>query len=421
MHQNSIRIEYSNPQAVFYPGTNVDGVVHLELKESIKARSLKIVIHGRAYTHWEVRRSRTKSTTHTENYTAPYSATVIFVDCESIAWAPAYGAKQVLQAGIYRFPFLFTLPLKCAPSFEGFYGYIRYMVKVVLDRPWRFNKTDKRLFTVVPMLDLNLMPEVAVPVREVTVKNLGVVLFRHGKVTVEWEISKRGYVPGEAVVVNAVVKNDTSKNFVKATMKLLEISKYVAYEHSCTFHQESFRRNECGHNSREQRRKLATGEQDICIEKKSEGNVQLYLQVPPTVPTFNSCAIISVEYIVEVKFKTMSTFNGDIESCFPITVGTVPVNNAKYFTQPTAANLDMPCTSSVAPTAPPLEISSSYATWSGTNVHPPPPPSYEESINGVAGTTLDTDNMESFIPRYPFYSTLCGVEKSVYNGNSLKI
>uniref|UniRef100_A0A0K0CZB8 Arrestin_C domain-containing protein n=1 Tax=Angiostrongylus cantonensis TaxID=6313 RepID=A0A0K0CZB8_ANGCA len=362
MHQNSIRIEYSNPQAVFYPGTNVDGVVHLELKESIK----------------------------------------------------------VLQAGIYRFPFLFTLPLKCAPSFEGFYGYIRYMVKVVLDRPWRFNKTDKRLFTVVPMLDLNLMPEVAVPVREVTVKNLGVVLFRHGKVTVEWEITKRGYVPGEAVVVNAVVKNDTSKNFVKATMKLLEISKYVAYEHSCTFHQESFRRNECGHNSREQRRKLATGEQDICIEKKSEGNVQLYLQVPPTVPTFNSCAIISVEYIVEVKFKTMSTFNGDIESCFPITVGTVPVNNAKYFTQPTAANLDMPCTSSVAPTAPPLEISSSYATWSGTNVHPPPPPSYEESINGVAGTTLDTDNMEVLfliMAVYKLRQNLIPFSKPCYHGD----
>ncbi|VDM60334.1 unnamed protein product, partial [Angiostrongylus costaricensis] len=128
------------------------------------------------------------STTYTENYTAPYSATVIFVDCESIAWTPARGAKQVglhsirctlysrysVQnhgllrknsenqihiwsfsnldvstnlSGVYKFPFLFMLPLNCAPSFEGFYGYIRYMVKVVLDRPWRFNKTDKRLFT----------------------------------------------------------------------------------------------------------------------------------------------------------------------------------------------------------------------------------------------------------------------------------
>ncbi|KAJ1348301.1 hypothetical protein KIN20_003572 [Parelaphostrongylus tenuis] len=58
MPQNCLRIDYSNPQAIFYPGTNVDGVVHLELKESIKARSLKIAIHGQAYTHWDVRRSR---------------------------------------------------------------------------------------------------------------------------------------------------------------------------------------------------------------------------------------------------------------------------------------------------------------------------------------------------------------------------
>ncbi|KAJ1348300.1 hypothetical protein KIN20_003571 [Parelaphostrongylus tenuis] len=217
------------------------------------------------------------------------------------------------------------------------------------------------------------------------------------------------------------LKNDTSKNLAKATMKLFEISKYVAYEYGCTFHLESFRLNACGHNLREQRRKLATGEQDICIEKKSEGSVQLYLQVPPAVPTFSNCAIISVEYVVEVKFRTMSSFNKDIETCFSITVGTIPVNNTSYFAQATAPNLDIPSTSSVAPTAPPIEISSPYPTQDGATVHAPPPPTYEESIYGASGTTLETDNIESFIPRYPFYPTLSGVEKSVYNGNSLEI
>ncbi|VDM71923.1 unnamed protein product, partial [Strongylus vulgaris] len=59
------------------------------------------------------------------------------------------------------------------------------MVKVELDRPWRFNKTDKKLFTVVPIFDLNTIPRACMPVREVKVKNLGIVLFRSGKVTIE--------------------------------------------------------------------------------------------------------------------------------------------------------------------------------------------------------------------------------------------
>ncbi|KAK6016833.1 hypothetical protein OSTOST_17679, partial [Ostertagia ostertagi] len=56
MPNSSICITYSNPQGVFYPGTNVDGVVQLELKESIKARSLRITVDGRAHTHWKEHR-----------------------------------------------------------------------------------------------------------------------------------------------------------------------------------------------------------------------------------------------------------------------------------------------------------------------------------------------------------------------------
>ncbi|KAK6042208.1 arrestin domain protein [Cooperia oncophora] len=147
MPSSSICITYSNPQGVFYPGTNVDGVVHLELKESIKARSLRITVDGRAHTHWKVTRSRTVRTARTENYTETYSASVIYAEGESVAWFSPKGSKEVLNAGSYQFPFTFQLPIDCAPSFEGLYGYIRYMVKVEIDRPWRFNKTDKRLFT----------------------------------------------------------------------------------------------------------------------------------------------------------------------------------------------------------------------------------------------------------------------------------
>lgn len=411
MPSSTICITYSNPEAVYYPGTNVNGVVHLELKEAIKARSLRIAVDGRAHTHWSITRSRTyrntDGTSRTESYTVHYSGTVIYADGNSVAWLSPKGGKELLNAGSYQFPFTFQLPLNCAPSYEGLHGYIRYMVKVELDRPWRFNKTDKRLFTVVPMFDLNMIPQAAMPIRECVIKNLGIVLFRHGKVSVQCDIPKTGFVPGETIVINAVVVNDSSKDIIKASTKLVEMSKYVAFRHGSTVGAGAFLENEIGDTARQQRRKLATGEQDICVEKKSKGTVQLYIQVPSTVPSFNCCPIISVEYVVEVKFKTQASFKGDIGTHCHVIVGTIPVRNPYVLAQPSAPPAQVAQTStSNYPSAPPMDQPPAYPETNGAGVHPPPPPSYEESVKGVGGTTMDTDEMEPFVPRYPFYPQL---------------
>ncbi|EYB91696.1 hypothetical protein Y032_0203g1843 [Ancylostoma ceylanicum] len=409
MPDSCLYITYSNPQAVYYPGANVNGTVHLHLKEPIKARSLKIVVDGRAHTHWNITRSRrvrnTDGTYRTENYTVPYHATVIYASGETNAWAAPPGAKEVLPAGSNQFPFTFLLPPTCAPSFEGSYGYIRYMVKVELDRPWRFNKTDKKLFTVVPMFDLNAIPQAVMPFKGITVKNLGVILFRHGKVTVECELPKMGFVPGEMVVINARVINDSSKAITKAHVKLLQYSRYVAYAHGSTLPQCAFLQ-ESGCNHRELRRKLATGDQKLFIDKKSKGQAQIYLQVPPTVPSFNTCPIVSVEYSVEVKFDTSGALNSDVEASCPIIVGTIPVRSANFTFEPSAPPLDSPSTSAVGPSAPPMDSPPPYPEGSGAASFPTQPPSYEECVSGVDGTTMDTDSMEPFAPRYPYYPSL---------------
>ncbi|KAK6018104.1 arrestin domain protein, partial [Ostertagia ostertagi] len=233
------------------------------------------------------------------------------------------------------------------------------------------------------------------PIRESTVKNLGIVLFKHGKVSVQCEIPKTGFVPGETIVVNAYVVNDSSKDIVRATIKLVEISKYVAFRHGSTLNRGFFITTQYMDNSRELRRKIATGEQDICVPKKGRGNVQLYLQVPSTVPTFNCCPIVSVEYTVE-----------GCDSHCHIIVGTIPVGNPYVAPQPSAPPPDVPLPSSSEPSAPPLETPPPYPIGNGASVDPPPPPSYEEAVQGVGGTTMDTDDMEPFVPRYPFYPQL---------------
>ncbi|RCN48614.1 arrestin domain protein [Ancylostoma caninum] len=303
-----------------------------------------------------------------------------------MAWMSPPGGKEILPAGSYQFPFAFNLPLNLPPSFE-----------------------------VVPIFDLNTVPRAILPMKELKVKKLGIILFRHGEVTLECETSKGGFVPGEMVVVRARIVNDSSKDIVKAQLKLVEISSYVAYRVFRTLPPSYFIRTAGFHERQQQRRTLATGEQDLFIAKNSKGDVQLYLQVPPTVPSFDCCPIIKVEYVVEVKFESTGSVNSNIDTAVPIIIGTIPI--LRSAPQDEAAS-----SSTFRPSAPPLELEYAPAYSAGSSAAETVlPPSYEESVNGIDGTTIDKDDIEPYVPRYPFFRQLSEGHEKVGTGNSTRL
>lgn len=67
-----------------------------------------------------------------------------------------------LSAGRHTFPFCFVLPEDLPSSFEGVHGYVRYVVKAIIDRPWKFDHTTKCNFTVIGILNLNSEPNASV-------------------------------------------------------------------------------------------------------------------------------------------------------------------------------------------------------------------------------------------------------------------
>jgi hypothetical protein len=67
--------------------------------------------------------------------------------------------------GRHTFPFDFGLPDILPSSFEGPWGYIRYVINATLDRPWSFNTNYKRAFTVISPLDLNIQRNAKVSVK----------------------------------------------------------------------------------------------------------------------------------------------------------------------------------------------------------------------------------------------------------------
>lgn len=72
----------------------------------------------------------------------------------SVRWFSA-DIRLDIPAGHHRYPFKFQLPYNIPSSFEHHYGYVRYTVKGVIDRPWRFDHECKAAFTIISILDLN--------------------------------------------------------------------------------------------------------------------------------------------------------------------------------------------------------------------------------------------------------------------------
>lgn len=65
------------------------------------------------------------------------------------------GSDFALPAGRYEYPFQYMLKQDLPCSFESINGHVRYVVIVIIDRPWKFDHVCREAFTVLTTLDLN--------------------------------------------------------------------------------------------------------------------------------------------------------------------------------------------------------------------------------------------------------------------------
>ena len=66
------------------------------------------------------------------------------------------GSNVVLGPGEHVHPFSFQIPDRNLPSsYEGLYGFVRYIMKAVINRPWKFDLSSKTALTVLEVVDVN--------------------------------------------------------------------------------------------------------------------------------------------------------------------------------------------------------------------------------------------------------------------------
>ena len=173
-------VDLDNHDGIFYPGSVLSGRVVVNISGGPKKLDgVKIAFKGRCDVRFETQERREVSSNFNTNHhdrdrRHRPSNEHEYVSVTHLGGEEYFSVRQYiygdgsesfyLNPGVHQFPFQFTLPLSIPTSYEGEFGNIRYTIRAVISRPWRFNHEKVRIFTVNNPLDLNTEPNCLVSV-----------------------------------------------------------------------------------------------------------------------------------------------------------------------------------------------------------------------------------------------------------------
>ncbi|CAH1233700.1 ARRDC3 [Branchiostoma lanceolatum] len=413
----------NNNVDVFQNGQWVCGQVVVNLNEGMKMRGVRLKFHGHAYVHWTERHS-TGSGKNRRTTTRHYSASETYFQHKVTLFGKAEGQSgdnPTLPAGRHVFPFQYQLPQQGLPcSFEGAHGYVRYYIKGTIDKPWKFDHTVKRAFTVLDMYDLNQEPTALTPMAGQKSKMLCCLCCASGPIELQVQTDRTAYCPGETVQMRGNIENNANEKVTHVTAKLIQV---------VSFHATS--------KSRSSSSTLSKTECQGCAEGQSS-QVQMSLTIPAIPPSsLRYCSIIDIDYALEISGH-IDGAHTSMDMTFPIKIGFIPLRSyypsapsfpappaapaAPYppgadAAYPPAAGMPYPPAGDAAyppaggyPSAPPVGVMPSAPPPVMPMAGAPglPPPSYAECQTGKANIKDSEDseytmgNMD-FAPKYTYY------------------
>ncbi|OWF34734.1 arrestin domain-containing protein 17-like [Mizuhopecten yessoensis] len=375
-------IKFESQLGVFDAGSEIIGQIIINLERPMKMRRITIYFEGKGKSYWDVRSGK---------HTTKYRGHENYLNHTILVFGSGQSADNVIEhpAGHHVYPFTLPLPSTIPSSFEGRRGYVRYTCKANIDRPWKFDESTKRAFTVIRHLDLNTIPNILMPERLVEQETIQGCCCEEGKVKVTLGINKRGYVPGEHLVYDIEVENNSENTISFLSLELRQEATYTGYSDSL------FSSGNPHYHQKVDTFNLVSGNLSI-----PQGATKTFHQasVVPSLPPskLEGCQIVDIIYNVVLKvpcgWSTLKLVQG-------IIIGTIPARMPAY-TPPTV------------PSAPDTEFSS---IGPDPSMQPPaytapdePPPSYAECVFGRVTIQDENDDEHtggesSWAPAYPYY------------------
>lgn len=271
--------------------------------------AIHIQVNGNGKVKWDVRKSR-QSGGKTEYYTVRYSSHDTYLESRTYVSQQQSGASYELQAGTHEFTYSVFLPHGVPTSFVGRYGEIKYEVVVTIDRSMRFDNVFKQPFTVIRTMNLNMVPNLAIPIERETESTFCCCCCSSGPVTMKLTLPFAGFASGQKIPYSLIVDNEAGSDVDGVEVKLVQRIVFL---------------------SRSPERAQKTDE--FSLHKDSLGNVLRYtkkeynkeIQLGSLPPTNDDPAdIIQISYFVKAKINK-GLFHQDETVKIPVTIGTVPL------------------------------------------------------------------------------------------------
>ncbi|CAM9107184.1 unnamed protein product [Lampetra fluviatilis] len=291
---------------VFVAGQEVRGRVLLRLRRESRLGSLRVRARGLARVSWAEPELLGRRAAAPLALACREEAT--YLDVQQTLLAPPAGGSEdhvTLPAGLHEFPFCFVLPDgPLATSFEGRHGWVRYWVEAALERDWGRTQRTRHRFSVVEHVDINTpsLQESAAGARE---KNVGFAMFGSSLIALSVKIDRRGYCPGEAIAIHAEVENCSSR-LVVPKAALCQRQVFLA-----------------GGRTRSHVRAVAEVRGESVPSGRTDSWDGRLLKVPRLPPSVLSCALIRVEYCLQVYVDIPGSSNLQLE--LPLVLGTIPL------------------------------------------------------------------------------------------------
>jgi len=382
MPSAKIQIHLDNSVAVYFPGQTVSGRVVVSLFKPTKLEGIHLVCTGGAHVHFtrtETRPALSLSsgvgkhrTRHNATRTVACTSNEYYFD--QVIPLFQTGGEFTLNDGDHSYPFAFVLPTNLPTSFESLHGRVRYTMKIVLKRSWKFDIESIIPITVNAVVDLNTIQQAAMATEGTNKKTMGILFWESKPITAKVWVDRMGYVPGEKIFVNARVDNPTNKKMRGSKVQLVEYVTCYARGESRT---ETRIISEMQHGS---------------FEKCDEWD-RTAITVPPVAPSgLPLCNIIVISYQIQLVVDPRAT-STNLVAALNIIIGNIPLRSqfASFY-------------NAAAPSAPSLP-------FPGGNYQNLPPPSYQQTTFGgniqeekeSSGATKG-DSMQ-FNPSYVTYNT----------------